>query len=99
VRSIKKGPPIFLLVGNKADAEYEREVLKEEGVALAQQFGCEFIEVSAKTGQNVERAFASVLRALRQGQMRNREPGLVHASSLGGWPGEREKKKRKCIIM
>ncbi|KAJ7359750.1 ras protein [Mycena albidolilacea] len=97
VRSIKKGPPIFVLVGNKADAEYNREVLKEEGVALAQQFGCEFIEVSAKTGQNVERAFASVLRALRQ--TRNREPGLVHASRLGGRPGERERKKRRCIIM
>jgi GTPase KRas protein len=76
-----------VLVGNKADKLHERQVSKEEGVALAQQFGCEFVEVSAKTGQNVEWAFTSVLRALRQEQTRNLEPV------------EMERKKRRCIIL
>ncbi|KAJ7343065.1 ras protein [Mycena albidolilacea] len=87
VRRAKEGDPIFVLVGNKADALHGRQVSKEEGVALAQQFGCEFVEVSAKTGQNVEWAFTSVLRALRKEQTRN----------LG--PGERERKKGRCIIL
>jgi GTPase KRas protein len=76
-----------VLVGNKADKLHERQVSKEEGVALAQQFGCEFVEVSAKTGQNVEWAFTSVLCALRQEQTRNLEPV------------EMERKKRRCIIL
>ncbi|KAJ7925577.1 ras protein [Mycena leptocephala] len=99
VRRVKKGNPILALVGNKADKLYEREVPKAEGEELARQFGCEFIEVSAKTGQKVEWAFMSVLRALRQEQMRKPEPGLEHASDPGGRPGERERKKRRCIIL
>jgi GTPase KRas protein len=99
VRRVKKGDPILALVGNKADKPHEREVLKAEGVALARQFGCEFFEVSAKTGQNVERAFTSVLRALRQEQMRKPEPGLGHVSDPRARAGERERKKRRCIIL
>jgi GTPase KRas protein len=82
-----------MLVGNKADKAYEREVSKEEGAALARQFGCEFIETSAKTAQNVERVFTSLVRALRQ--TRNLEPGA--APNPGGRPRERE--RRRCIIL
>ncbi|KAF7339961.1 Ras protein [Mycena venus] len=91
VRRAKRGDPILMLVGNKADKTYEREVSKEEGAALARQFGCEFIETSAKTALNVERVFTSLVRALRQ--TRNLEPG---SAPNPGRPREREKKK--CII-
>ncbi|KAJ7816211.1 ras protein [Mycena olivaceomarginata] len=66
VRRAKRGDPILMLVGNKSDKAYEREVSKEEGAALARHFGCEFIETSAKTAQNVEQVFTSLVRALRQ---------------------------------
>ncbi|KAG6886487.1 hypothetical protein C0992_003735, partial [Termitomyces sp. T32_za158] len=66
MRRVKRGDPIFMLVGNKCDKTYEREVSKDEGAALARQFGCEFIETSAKTAQNVERLFTNLVRALRQ---------------------------------
>ncbi|KAJ7861141.1 ras protein [Mycena olivaceomarginata] len=66
VRRAKRGDLILMLVGNKSDKVYEREVSKEEGAALARHFGCEFIETSAKTAQNVERVFTSLVRALRQ---------------------------------
>ncbi|KAJ7071528.1 ras protein [Mycena amicta] len=92
VRRAKRGDPILMLVGNKCDKAYEREVSKEEGAALARQFGCEFIETSAKTAQNVERVFTSLVRALRQ--TRNVEPGP--APNPGGG---RKDGKRKCIIL
>ncbi|KAJ6604310.1 ras protein [Mycena vulgaris] len=92
VRRAKRGDPILMLVGNKCDKTYEREVSKEEGATLARQFGCEFIETSAKTAQNVERVFTSLVRALRQ--TRNLEPG---AAPTPGRP--REKKEKKCIIL
>ncbi|KAJ7892104.1 small GTPase superfamily, partial [Mycena olivaceomarginata] len=66
VRRTKREDPILMLVGNKSDKVYEREVSKEEGAALAPHFSCEFIETSAKTAQNVERVFTSLVRALRQ---------------------------------
>ncbi|KAJ7906686.1 small GTPase superfamily, partial [Mycena leptocephala] len=84
VRRVKGRDPILMLVGNKSDKAYEREVSKEEGVALARQFGCEFIETLAKTAQNVERVFTSLIRPLRQ-------PRYLESGA--------EKKKKKCIIL
>jgi GTPase KRas protein len=90
MRRVKRGEPIFMLVGNKCDKTYEREVSKEEGAAMARQFGCEFIETSAKTAQNVERLFMNLVRALRQTRI---EAG-------GSIPTKtKEKKPGKCIIM
>ncbi|XP_042496309.1 ras-related protein RABC2a-like [Macadamia integrifolia] len=48
---------IKMLVGNKIDKESERVVTKEEGMAFAQEYGCLFIECSAKTRENVEKCF------------------------------------------
>ncbi|KAF9270481.1 ras protein [Marasmius fiardii PR-910] len=93
MRRVKRGDPIFMLVGNKCDKTYEREVSKEEGAALARQFGCEFIETSAKTAQNVERLFTNLVRALRQ--TKNIESGPP-----SGPTRPKEKNPRgKCIIL
>ncbi|WOL13831.1 Small GTP-binding domain containing protein [Canna indica] len=48
---------IKVLVGNKVDKEIDRKVTREEGIALAKEMGCMFIECSAKTGENVSRCF------------------------------------------
>ncbi|XP_043702930.1 ras-related protein RABC2a-like [Telopea speciosissima] len=48
---------IKMLVGNKVDKESERAVTKEEGMAFAQEYGCLFLECSAKTRENVEKCF------------------------------------------
>ena len=45
-----------ILVGNKSDIS-EREVTKEEGKLLADEFNMHFFETSAKTGYNVNEAF------------------------------------------
>ena len=62
---VKRNKPIFILVGNKCDKGRERQVTREEGQAMANQFGCEFLETSAKTAQNVERLFTNLVRSLR----------------------------------
>ncbi|XP_077253193.1 ras-related protein RABC2a-like [Tasmannia lanceolata] len=48
---------IKILVGNKVDRVSERVVTREEGTALAQEYGCLFLECSAKTRENVEECF------------------------------------------
>ncbi|KAI3856726.1 hypothetical protein MKX03_029993 [Papaver bracteatum] len=48
---------IKMLVGNKVDRDVERAVTREEGVALANDLGCLFLECSARTRENVEKCF------------------------------------------
>jgi small GTP-binding protein len=47
----------MVLVGNKSDLEDKRQVSKEEGQDLADKYGINFFETSAKTGENVEEVF------------------------------------------
>jgi len=91
---VKRTKPIFVLVGNKCDKTYEREVSREEGAQLARTFGCDFIETSAKTAQNVERLFTSLVRHLRA--TRQSQPGQAVVDPAR--PQGKEKKK-KCITM
>jgi len=93
MKRVKRGEPIFMLVGNKCDKTYEREVSKEEGVQQARAFGCEFIETSAKTAQNVERLFTNLVRLLRATKT-NETNGGPHPTGP-----VKEKKKSKCIVM
>lgn len=88
---VKRQKPIFMLVGNKCDKTYEREVSKDEGVALARSFGCSFMETSAKTAHNVELLFTNLVRALRNTKT---EPGVAPT------PQQQEKKaKKRCFIL
>lgn len=79
---VKRQKPVFMLVGNKCDKQYEREVSREEGAALARSFGCEFLETSAKTPTNVERLFVELVRLLRQ--TKQQEQGIQGQPRAGG---------------
>lgn len=48
---------IKMLVGNKVDRDIEREVSREEGIALAQAHKCIFLECSAKSQEKVQQCF------------------------------------------
>ncbi|KAH7146068.1 ras-2 protein [Dactylonectria macrodidyma] len=54
----------IVLIGNQWDRIHDRAVSKEEGLALAQELGCSALEVSAKSGFNVEKAFHDLVRIL-----------------------------------
>jgi len=58
-----------LIVGNKCDLEIERQVSYDEGKALANRFGCKFIETSAKQRINVEEAFYDLVRTIKAQQI------------------------------
>lgn len=58
-----------MLVGNNSDQVLEREVSTQEGYSLAQELGCEFVEVSAKNSINVDKAIFDVARDIRKHRM------------------------------
>jgi GTPase SAR1 family protein len=49
-----------ILIGNKCDWEEKRAVSTEQGQALADELGIPFLEVSAKSNINVDKAFYSL---------------------------------------
>ncbi|KAF1923899.1 ras-domain-containing protein [Didymella exigua CBS 183.55] len=56
----------MIVVGNKCDLDGERQVSTQEGQNLALQFGCKFIETSAKSRINVDNAFYDIVREIRR---------------------------------
>ena len=51
----------LLLIGNKSDLEEKRIIKKEDGEEKAKSFGLGFIETSACTGDNIDKAFETLL--------------------------------------
>lgn len=58
---------LFILVGNKSDKDESRVVSREEAEVLAHELGLPYVEVSAKTGQNVSNAFELLARFIYKG--------------------------------
>lgn len=57
---------VKMVVANKVDREAERVVTRSEGVAFARAHGCLFLEVSAKSRQGVQEAFAELVQRVRR---------------------------------
>eukprot|EP00461_Guttulinopsis_vulgaris_P004570 UN04572 len=76
----------IMLVGNKSDLSNHREVKYEEGQRFAQENGLIFIETSAKTAENVEKAFLSTAQRIHSnivtGQIELNEASGVKLGSL-----------------
>lgn len=57
VKSNSNKDVILVLVGNKADLNQERMVARNDALKLARDYEMLYIETSAKSQENVERAF------------------------------------------
>ncbi|CAA2958331.1 ras-related RABC1 [Olea europaea subsp. europaea] len=68
---------IKMLVGNKVDKDSERTVSKKEGMNFAREYGCLFIECSAKTRDNVEQCFEELVLKILE------TPSLLAEGSSG----------------
>ena len=65
-----------ILVGNKCDLEDKREVSTQEAQSFAKQENIAFFEASAKTRHNVEDAFFSLVRKIRERKPTEKKSGI-----------------------
>lgn len=68
MRDIKtRAPPDcdIVLCGNKCDLDNDRVVSYDEGKQLADEYGVQFFESSALTGQNVEKMFTALATTIK----------------------------------
>ena len=86
VKRTEKVP--IILVGNKADLGNRREVSQQEAEDLAQSWGVIYIETSAKTGINVDKAYTDLLTEIMKSKQ-----------SSDHRPVKKKRKKKKCIIL
>ncbi len=57
--------PVSILIGNKRDLEPSREVPSEAGARVSKKIGASaFLEVSAKTGENIPELFQELIQHL-----------------------------------
>jgi small GTP-binding protein len=56
--------PTIVLVGNKCDLGDQRKITPERAQEVAQANGCQYFEVSAKTGENIMTVFHSLIRGI-----------------------------------
>lgn len=65
-----EGRTKIILVGNKIDLP-NRVISNEEASELAKKYKCDFLEVSALLGKNVDEIFNSLSMTIYQGNKRN----------------------------
>jgi len=73
----------MVLVGNKCDLEKKREVSFEEGKDIGDQYGCPFVESSAKNDININDIFLT----------------LIEQTWEKNGPPPSRKEKIKCLIL
>ena len=56
----------LVLIGNKIDLEENRKIQKEKGEELATEYGMDFYETSALSGQNIDNIFSGICKFLSQ---------------------------------
>jgi GTPase SAR1 family protein len=78
MRDIKtRAPPDcdIVLCGNKSDLDNDRVVTYDEGKQLADEYGVQFFETSALTGQNVEKMFNALATTIKHKRIDEFEGG------------------------
>lgn len=81
----------MVLVANKCDLNEERQISSQEGRDLAKQFGCQYLETSAKMRINVDEVFYTVVREIRRFNKEELSPEADHDVTDGA--------DKCCVVM
>lgn len=73
---------ITILVGNKSDLKKDRQISEEEAKSYAENHDLEYIEVSAKSGENIKKIFHNLVNQLYERSEESIEDSHVNDISL-----------------
>ena len=82
------------LLGNKVDLESNREVSTDEVKKIAESWGVQFFEVSAKTRYNIVESFNALVRELLKERSTTGEVTGTASNNT-----DDKKKKKKCMML
>ncbi|KAB0397457.1 hypothetical protein E2I00_019692 [Balaenoptera physalus] len=94
-----------ILTGNKADEEQKRQVGREQGQHLAEEYGMDFYEASACTSLNIKESFTRLTELVLQAHRKeleglrtraNDELALAELEEDEGKPEGRENSSKTC---
>ena len=85
----------MMLVGNKIDKEEERIISVEDGKNLANEYGMQFIETSALSGNNIEKAFVDFGKEILE-YLKNKMNLTSNTFSIASNRKNKDKNKKKC---
>ena len=80
----------LILIGNKSDLSAQRQVRQEDATSKAAKWGKPYIETSAKTRDNVDKAFFDLMRKIKERKM---------TETNSKQDNKKDRKKRKCTIL
>ena len=84
----------IILVGNKTDRAEERAVSESEAQETAKRYNLEYLETSAKSGENVQEAFVRLGQGIvRQFKEKKITPPKPVEDTVESWNKEPEQKK------
>ena len=85
----------MVLIAAKGDLEHDRKVSHKQGLALAERYGIQFLETSAKDNCNIDKIFQLLTRAVvaRVGSEDKEKESNTTALVKNK---EKEKKKDEC---
>jgi GTPase SAR1 family protein len=103
-KDLKRDDAIFVLVGNKIDLEENRVVTRKEAEDFATEKGFLFHEVSAKTGDEIQELFNTIIfpemakkfKIGDEDEEANNEQGDKKADKVVLGQGEVQQKKGGC---
>jgi small GTP-binding protein len=81
----------LILIGNKSDLDDRRQVRRDEAQDKATKWGKPYIETSAKTRENVDKAFFDLMREIKARKLAENSKPSANKKD--------KKKKRKCVIL
>jgi len=87
------GEVVRLLVGNKSDLIDKRVVEKERGASLADEFGIQFFESSAKSGENVNELFQWLARKVLEHKTKGPSPPPAQSKDTVDFDKQQQQQK------
>ena len=89
-----EGNPKMILIGNKIDLP-NRVISNEEATNLAREYNCNFLEVSAYTGANVEEIFFNLTSSIYKSKQKKQVEKMDYLEENNTQYGSNRNKKLK----